>query len=576
MGRGLFRENFQLELEILSSLLLDPTLVAEVSDQLAPEDFEDQLNRLVYRAILSLDRKGHPVDPGTLKEEVCRLVRREKLELRWDDQRILLHLERFCPKVEQRVVEIELAAPAVPLERYVQRLKDQSLRRRLVEFALQVPKLVEEGRLSLPEVADRVEQLLYKIISDSSRGDFKSAGEVVQETEEWLRERERQQREGRFLTGLDTGFIDLNRMTSGFGAGDLIIIAARPSMGKTAFALNLATNVLRQGKGVAIFSLEMPADQLMLRILSSEGMVPLQGLRTGNLPQEEWGKVREVLNWVRQAPLFINDTGEVTIQTIKSQLRKMKLQHPELSLAIIDYLQLVQGRGRERHLEVAEISRGLKLLARELQIPIIALSQLNRALESRPNKRPILSDLRESGSIEQDADLIMFIYRDSVYKELEERKKIAEARAKGEDYQPKFIARDPDEAELIIGKQRNGPVGTIEMLFHRKFVKFADKLREEVEQTEARVETEPQPVRQLERTTSAPSPHPSPGGFGTPTYPTGTTPPPQSPIAPGSSQTFPPTSPPPSPGEPPTEPPTGGGDWDPTLPNPGDLDLSSI
>ncbi|MEO1941685.1 MAG: DnaB-like helicase C-terminal domain-containing protein, partial [Campylobacterales bacterium] len=230
----------------------------------------------------------------------------------------------------------------------------------------------------------------------------------------------------------------------------------------------------------------------------------------------------------------------------------------------------------------------------ELQIPIIALSQLNRALESRPNKRPILSDLRESGSIEQDADLIMFIYRDSVYKELEERKKIAEARAKGEEYQPKFIARDPDEAELIIGKQRNGPVGTIEMLFHRKYVKFSDKIKEEVEETEARVETEPRPVRSGEKgvapeISSPKTPRknfPSPGEFGKPTYPVG---------APNSSPGDPPSPPEnspsnsshrgesssPSPGISPNgvsspPPPTVDSQWDRDLPNPNDLDLGSI
>jgi len=279
-------------------------------------------------------------------------------------------------------------------------------------------------------------------------------------------------------------------MTSGFGEGDLIIIAARPSMGKTGLALNIALNVLKQDKGVAIFSLEMPAEQLMLRMLSAAGKIPLQDIRRGNLSDEEWSKLSEIADYFSSRALFVDDEGNINIHTIRAKLRKLKVQNPELSLAIIDYLQLISSDQRERHLAIAEISRSLKLLARELQIPIIALSQLNRALESRPNKRPMLSDLRESGAIEQDADIIMFIYRDDVYKALEAKQKQKEALEKGKSIEIDFQEKEVEDAEIIIGKQRNGPTGTVEMLFHKKYTLFTDKVSEvnEIEPTETHIE----------------------------------------------------------------------------------------
>ena len=258
----------------------------------------------------------------------------------------------------------------------------------------------------------------------------------------------------------------------------------------TAFALNIALNVIKQDKGVAIFSLEMPSEQLMMRMLSAASRIPLQDIRRGNLTEEEWSKLTEVADNISEKPLFVDDEGNINIHTIRAKLRKLKAQNPNLSLAIIDYLQLISSDQKERHLAIAEISRSLKLLARELQIPIIALSQLNRALEARPNKRPLLSDLRESGAIEQDADIIMFIYRDDVYKMMEAKKKQKEALEKGEKVDIDFQEKEVEEAEIIIGKQRNGPTGTIDMLFHKKYTKFEDKTGgyKEVEPTEANIE----------------------------------------------------------------------------------------
>ena len=258
----------------------------------------------------------------------------------------------------------------------------------------------------------------------------------------------------------------------------------------TAFALNLALNVIKQDKGVAIFSLEMPAEQLMLRMLSAASKIPLQDIRRGSLNEQEWSKLSAIADEISAKPLFVDDEGYINIHTIRAKLRKLKAQNPDLSLAVIDYLQLIASDQRERHLAIAEISRSLKLLARELQIPIIALSQLNRALESRPNKRPMLSDLRESGAIEQDADIIMFIYRDDVYKAMEAKQKQKEALEKGKAVEIDFKEKEVEDAEIIIGKQRNGPTGTVEMLFHKKYTLFTDKVSEvkEIEPTNAQIE----------------------------------------------------------------------------------------
>jgi replicative DNA helicase len=254
------------------------------------------------------------------------------------------------------------------------------------------------------------------------------------------------------LKGLSTGFIDLDKMTSGFQKSDLIIVAARPSMGKTAFALNVAQNVaLRTGETVAIFSLEMSSAQLVMRMIASEGNIDAQAFRTGNLNEEDWEKLTMSIGTLSEASIFIDDTPGITIFDIRAKLRRLQAEHG-LGLVMIDYLQLISGRGIDsRQQEISEISRSLKLMAREFNVPIIALSQLSRAVEQRQDKRPMLSDLRESGSIEQDADMVAFLYRDDYYNEESEKKNIA---------------------EIIIGKQRNGPVGRVELLFLKNYNKF--------------------------------------------------------------------------------------------------------
>ena len=246
-------------------------------------------------------------------------------------------------------------------------------------------------------------------------------------------------------------------------------------MGKTAFTLNLAQNILDDGLGVAIFSLEMPAEQLMLRMLSAKTSIPLQKLRVGDLDDDQWSRLTSASDEMAKQKLFVDDDGMLNIHQLRSKLRKLKSQHQEISLCVIDYLQLMNGSSsKDRHLEVSEISRGLKLLARELEIPIIALSQLNRGLESRNDKRPMLSDIRESGSIEQDADMILFVYRDDVYRMREEAEKEKRAKAEGVEYKSEFKERKEEDAEIIIGKNRNGPIGKADLIFQKDFTRFVE------------------------------------------------------------------------------------------------------
>lgn len=246
-------------------------------------------------------------------------------------------------------------------------------------------------------------------------------------------------------------------------------------MGKTAVVLNLAQKALDDNKGVAIFSLEMPAEQLMLRMLSAKTSIPLQKLKVGDMNDDEWSRLNSAADTMSNKKFFVDDNGNVNIHNIRAKLRKLKTQHPEIALCVVDYLQLMTSAGnKDRHLEVSDISRGLKLLARELNLPIIALSQLNRGVENRHDKRPMMSDIRESGSIEQDADLIMFVYRDDIYRMREEKDKEQKARVEGREYKSTFFDKPEESAELIIGKNRNGPIGVANLIFQKACTKFVD------------------------------------------------------------------------------------------------------
>lgn len=449
--------NLNIERAVLNSIIYDPEGVyEEVAAQLQPSDFYHPFHQNLFAVIEELHLEGEPIDVEFIKE---------KLEAK----------KQFD---EAMFLEVLAANPISNTAAYVKEIKEKAIKRALVHLTTEIKKVTIEQDLPVEDVIDQVQSKLYHITSETSTQEFKDARQAMQETLEHLQMMKA--RGNSILTGLDTGFHELNLKTAGFNPGDLIIIAARPSMGKTAFSLNLAQAVLDQGKGVAIFSLEMPAQQLMQRMLSAKGSIPLQRLRVGNLSDLEWSEVARLADEYANKKLFIDDNGSINVHQLRAKLRKLKSQHPEVELAIIDYLQLMTGSGtKDRHLEISEISRSLKLLARELQIPIIALSQLNRSLESRPDKRPMLSDLRESGAIEQDADVILFVYRDDVYKLKELKQKQKEAAEKGIKLDmPEFQEKKVEEAEIIIGKQRNGPTGVVRLFFHKDYVKFAEEATE--------------------------------------------------------------------------------------------------
>ncbi len=312
---------------------------------------------------------------------------------------------------------------------------------------------------------------------DSASSELKNMQTVIDNTREHIRKM--QEKGTSYLTGQTTGFIALDKKTTGFNAGDLVIIAARPAMGKTSIVLNTTLQNLERGDGVIFFSLEMPETQLMIRLISAKTGIPLQNVRKGELNPAQAKQVESAFQDLSNKKLFVDDGGSVNINQLRARARKIA-QNPEnnIKIIIVDYLQLMSGTGgNDRRLTVDEISRGLKLLAREMEIPIVALSQLNRGLEARPDKRPMLSDIRESGAIEQDADIIMFVYRDDIYKERDEQRKEKESLDKGENppYKSAFIDKPIEEAEIIVGKQRNGSIGTVKLDFHKELTKFVDK-----------------------------------------------------------------------------------------------------
>jgi len=453
--------NLDIERAVLSSILFDPAIYEDVAAVLEPEDFYHPFHQKVFAAMQELEREDQPIDEVFVKE---------KLE----------HKNEFD---EAGFLEILAANPLSNTAAYVKEIKEKALKRDLLHLATQIKKVTVEKDLPVVDVIDEVQSKLYAITTETSSQDFKTSAQVMKDTLQHLLKMK--EKGNSILIGLDTGFHELNLKTAGFSPGDLVIIAARPSMGKTAFSLNIAQAVLDQNKGVVFFSLEMPAEQLMLRLLSAKSAIPLQRLRVGNLSDLEWAEIGRLSDYYENKKLFIDDEGNLNVHQLRAKLRKLKSQHPEIELAIVDYLQLMSGSGtKDRHLEISEISRGLKLLARELQIPIIALSQLNRSLESRPDKRPMLSDLRESGAIEQDADVILFVYRDDVYKLKEAKQKLKEAQEKGEKVDIQIEEKRVEEAEIIIGKQRNGPTGVVKLWFHKDYVKFAEEAAETVREFE--------------------------------------------------------------------------------------------
>jgi len=443
--------NINIERSVLSSILFNPASFEETAATIKAKDLYLPAHKYIFEAMEACERDDLPIDEEFVKKK-------------------LNQEERFD---EDAMLEILSTNPLPSIKAYIEEIREKSIKRELVKLTGEIREVAVEKDLPSSEVVDLVQQKLYQITADSSNKEFRDSPEMSHATIAHILEMKKRGNAG--VVGLNTGFAELNRLTTGFGDGDLIIVAARPAMGKTALTLNLAQQALDDNKGVAIFSLEMPAEQLMLRMLSAKTSIPLQKLKVGDMSDDEWSRLNGAVDTMSTKKFFVDDNGNVNIHNVRAKLRKLKTQHPEISLCVIDYLQLMTGAGnKDRHQEVSDISRGLKLLARELEMPIIALSQLNRGVESRNDKRPMMSDIRESGAIEQDADLIMFVYRDDIYRMREEKDKEQKARTEGKEYKSTFFDKPEENAELIIGKNRNGPIGVVNMVFQKSCTKFID------------------------------------------------------------------------------------------------------
>lgn len=426
--------NNEAEQSVIGAIFLEPQALITAAEALIPEDFYRIAHQKIFSTMLSLSDKGEPIDIVTVTEE---LTAKKELE----DIGGIAYLTEIANSVPT----------AANIMHYAKIVEEKSLLRRLIRVATQI---VEDGFTREDEVEallSEAEKNMMEVSNRKNAGDFKHIKDVLVQTYDNIEQLHSQQGE---VTGIPTGFTDLDKVTAGFQRNDLIIVAARPSVGKTAFALNIAQNVAtKTTENVAIFSLEMGADQLVSRILCAEGNIDAQVLRTGTLQAEDWRKLTMAMGSLSNAGIFIDDSSGIRVNEIRSKCRRLQQEHG-LGMVIIDYLQLIQGSGRSgenRQQEVSEISRSLKGLARELKIPVIALSQLSRGVEQRQDKCPMMSDLRESGSIEQDADIVSFLYREDYYdKETENENMI----------------------EIIIAKQRNGPTGTVTLAFAKEYNKF--------------------------------------------------------------------------------------------------------
>ncbi|MEV8519893.1 replicative DNA helicase [Dyella marensis] len=429
--------SIEAEQAVLGGLMLSPDSLDKVADRLGERDFYRKDHRLIWRAITELANKGMPCDAVTLGD--------------WFEANGLAELVGGATYL----VELANATPsAANIGAYADIVREKSILRQLIDAGTETTEdgYRPEGR-SVQEVLESAEQRVFKIAESGARGkkDTVSMREAVKDAFRILSERYENRGQ---LTGISTGFTDLDELTSGLQPSDLIIVAARPSMGKTAFSVNIAeAAALGAKKAVAIFSMEMSASQLAFRMISSIGRIHAQHLRNGDLAEEDWPRVTNAIALLSEAKIFIDDTPGLSPVELRSRSRRLHREHGGLGLIVIDYLQLMQvpGNKENRATEISEISRSLKGLAKELNCPVIALSQLNRSLEQRADKRPMMSDLRESGAIEQDADVIMFIYRDDYYNK-----------------------ESPDKglAEIIIGKQRNGPTDTVKLTFLGHYTKF--------------------------------------------------------------------------------------------------------
>ncbi len=435
-------QDIEAEQAVIGSMLTDQDAVFAAVEVLRPEDFYRDDNKLIYSAILNIYNRAEPIDIITLKAELTSMGKLEAVG----------GLEY--------IVELPEKVPTTAnVDRYIKIVEDKSILRKLIKTANEISSMGYEQSEEVETVMDMAEKKIFDVMQNKNQKGYTPIKDILVESFTKLEELYNQKQH---ITGVPTGFTDLDKITAGLHGSELVLIAARPAMGKSAFALNIGTYAATRAKvPVAIFSLEMSKEQVGNRILCSEALVDSNNVRTGELNDDELGKLAETSGELSQAPIYVDDTPGISVMEIRAKCRKLKLEH-NIGLVIVDYLQLIQGSGKtsSREQEIAEISRSLKILAKEIDVPVIALSQLSRAVEARLDHRPMLSDLRESGSIEQDADIVMFLYRDDYYNENSEEKNVA---------------------EVIIAKQRAGSTGTVKLAWIGNYTKFAnlDKYRDD-------------------------------------------------------------------------------------------------
>lgn len=428
--------DLEAEQAIIGSMLTDRDAVISAIEILKEEDFYREDNKAIYTAILNLYNRAEPIDIITVKSELESMGKFEQVG----------GLEYLAELPEK----VPTTANAM---KYIKIVEEKSTLRRLIKTANEIIELGYSPTEDVEDIMEGAEKKIFNIMQEKNQKGYAPIKDVLVESFTKLEELYNRKKH---ITGVPSGFTELDYRTAGFHGSELILIAARPAMGKTAFALNIATNAaVKANVPVAVFSLEMSKEQLVNRILCSESMVDSNKVRTGKLEEDDWTKLAGAIGPLSEAEIFIDDTPGINITEIRAKCRKLKLEK-NIGMVVIDYLQLIQGsnkRGGSREQEISEISRSLKILAKELDVPVIALSQLSRAAEQRPDHRPMLSDLRESGAIEQDADIVMFLYRDDYYNQDSEKK---------------------DIAEIIIAKHRGGSTGTVELLWLGSYTKFVN------------------------------------------------------------------------------------------------------
>ena len=446
---GLMPQNIEAEEAVLGAILVNPNVITKVVETLKPESFYKPAHRFVYEAMLQLFNSNERIDIVSVSD--------------------VLNYNSKLETIGGRAFVNDLCYKTITtsnIEYYAKIVQEKAIKRALINAGSEIVSFGYDVN-PIDQSLDSAEKLIFDIASKKATTDLVHVKDLVLKTYENITYRYEHKGE---LSGIPTSFYDLDATLNGLQKSDLIILAARPAMGKTALALNIAQNVAIKAQiPVAIFSLEMSKHQLIQRMLSSEAEIDSQRIRTGNLQNKDWEKLVSSMDDIAKAPIYIDDTPGSTLTDIRAKCRRLKMEEKNLGLVMIDYLQLIESSGREdRTQQISAISRGLKILAKELDVPVLALSQLSRATESRTDKRPMLSDLRESGSIEQDADIVMFIYRDDYYKRDDDE----------EDISAKAISKG--ESEIIIAKHRNGSVGSVKLLFQDNITKFKNPIKTDV------------------------------------------------------------------------------------------------